>query len=198
MGSIPRPDFDARPRHEVRARAGKRVGAVVSGPRRGGAARVALDCRGLAWPGIGRYCRELTAVLPDVAPDLEFRWLCSAAQAEQLPRHERAQPVILTTTPISVAEQWEVVRALRREGVGLLHAPASFTVPMLAPKLVVTVHDFILRRYPEFLPSLPGRAYHRVMNHISITRASKVITVSDFTRSDVLRFWSGVGAKTHT
>jgi len=159
---------------------------------------VALDCRGLAWPGIGRYCRELAAALPEVAPDLEFRWLCSAAQAEQLPRNERAYPVVLRTAPISVGEQVEVVRALRRLGVGLLHAPASFTVPLLAPRLVVTVHDFILRRFPEFLPSLPGRAYHRMMNHLSISRASKVITVSDFTRADVLRFWRGVAAKTHT
>ena len=161
-------------------------------------ARIALDCRGLAWPGIGRYCRELAAALPEVAPDLEFRWLCSDAQAEQLPHSERALPVLLKTTPISIGEQWEVVRALRREGIGLLHAPASFTVPVLAPRLVVTVHDFILRRFPEFLPSLPGRAYHRMMNHVSVKRARKVITVSDFTRADVLRFWKGAGAKTRT
>lgn len=159
---------------------------------------MALDCRALHWPGIGRYCRELAAALPVAAPELEFRWLCSSDGARQLPRSPTARPLVLRTRPLSVAEQLEIPAALVRNGIDLLHVPASFTFPLLTPRFVVTVHDLMLKRFPEFLPSLVGRAYYGVMTKIALRRARRVITVSAFTRADVLTFWPGVAAKTVT
>jgi glycosyltransferase involved in cell wall biosynthesis len=97
---------------------------------------------------------------------------------------------------LSVGEQAEVPLVLRREGIDLLHAPASFTFPVLAPRLVVTVHDFVLRRYPEFLPSVAGRAYYRLMNHLGVRGAARIAAVSEFTRGELLAFWPEAAGKT--
>lgn len=162
----------------------------------GSAPRVALDCRLLDWPGVGRYCIELAGELVKTAPDLRFFWLCAARDCNRLPTAPNASPLVVGARPFSIAEQIAVPYALRRHSIDLLHAPSSSTVPVLAPRLVVTVHDLILRRFPEFLPNPVGRAYYRVMTRAVIRLARRIITVSEFTRSDVVKSWPGVEGKT--
>lgn len=160
--------------------------------------RVALDCRALHWPGIGRYCTELAHALVSVAPDIEFLWLCNQASTQRLPQGPHARCVILNSRPLSIAEQFEVPRALRRHQVDLYHAPASHTLPVLAPRMVVTVHDYILKRYPEFMPNPLGRLYYRFMNNFAVQRARHIITVSDFTHQDIKHFWPHTNTKITT
>ncbi len=151
--------------------------------------RIALDCRGLAWPGIGRYCRELAAALPQAAPDMEFRWLCLSGTGEGLPRGSRAQAVELHSPPVGITEQIEVPRVLQRHRVSLFHAPNSSTHPLAVSRFVVTVHDLTLKRFPEFLPNPVGRAYYTFMTDRAVRRAARVITVSQFTSDDVAASW---------
>lgn len=87
---------------------------------------------------------------------------------------------------------------LLRHGIELLHVPTSYTLPLLAPRLVVTVHDYTLRKFPEFLPNPIGRAYYRLMNAVAIRRARRIIAVSESTRSDILDFWPTAASKTRT
>jgi glycosyltransferase involved in cell wall biosynthesis len=163
------------------------------------AARVALDCRLLDWPGVGRYCLELAAALIEAAPDLSFFWLCSERDRGRLPVAPNAAPLVVGARPFSVAEQFVLPWALKRHGIGLLHAPTPTTlpiVPMLAPRLVVTVHDLILRRFPEFLPNPIGRAYYRFMTRAAVGMARRIVTVSEFTRLDVAKSWPRFAGKT--
>ena len=162
---------------------------------RGRPPRVALDCRGLHWLGIGRYCRELAAALPRVAPDLEFLWLCTREGAPALASMPAGRTVVVATRPLSVGEQVEVPLALARHGVDLFHAPNSYTHPLLAGRLVVTVHDLILTRYRANLRNPAGRAYYDFMTHMAVSRAARILTVSRFTADDVASLWAGVSAR---
>lgn len=162
----------------------------------GFAPRVALDCRLLDWPGVGRYCIELANALVTTAPDLRFFWLCAARDRGRLPTAQNASPLVVGARPFSIAEQIAVPYVLRRHSIDLLHAPTPTLLPVLAPHLVVTVHDLILRRFPEFLPNPVGRAYYRVMTCAAVRRAQRIITVSEFTRRDVIECWPWVESKT--
>jgi glycosyltransferase involved in cell wall biosynthesis len=157
--------------------------------------RVALDCRLLDWPGIGRYCGELARALVEVAPEMRFFWLCRAGDAGRLPRAAGATPLVLRAAPMSLFEQIEVPLALVRERIALLHAPAAQTLPVLVPRLVVTFHDLTLRRFPEFLPSRLGRLYYRAMTGVAAWRARRLVAVSEYTRREVETLWPGTAGR---
>ena len=161
-------------------------------------ARVALDCRLLHWPGIGRYCGEMAAALPAAAPDLEFLWLCNAGDAAKLPVARNATTVTLNSCALGMAEQIEVPWTLRRHQVALLHAPVAFSVPLAAPRFVTTAHDLIYVRFPEFLPNPFARAYYNAMTRWSVARARHMITVSEATRADLIARWPRAALKTTT
>ncbi len=73
--------------------------------------------------------------------------------------------------------------------VDLLHAPTFYNYPLISGRLVVTVHDLILKRFPELLPGIARRAYYKVMTESAVRRATRIITVSEFTRRDMIEFW---------
>ena len=160
------------------------------------APRVALDCRLLDWPGVGRYCIELANALVTTAPDLRFFWLCAARDCDKLPTAPNASPLVVGARPFSIAEQITVPYVLRRHSIDLLHAPTPTTLPVLAPRLVVTAHDLTYKRFPEFLPNPLGRAYYNAMTRLSVARARRIIAVSEFTRADLLAYWPQIAPRT--
>lgn len=153
--------------------------------------KVALDCRLLGWPGLGRYCREVSNALVDAAPDIRFFWLCGPGDTTGLPLGPMASKIVLRTAPMSIGEQFEVPRVLASHGIELLHAPAAQTFPMFAPTLVVTVHDLTLRHFPQFLPNPLGRLYYWIMTTFAARRADRLVAISEFTGHDVATEWPG-------
>jgi glycosyltransferase involved in cell wall biosynthesis len=75
---------------------------------------------------------------------------------------------------------------LRRHMVDLFHTP-FFDAPLLAPcPVVVTIHDLIFDRYPEYMPQRHFRLYYRLMMRLSLRRATRIIAVSEATRQDLV------------
>lgn len=151
--------------------------------------RIALDCRLLHWPGVGRYCQELASALVKEADDFDFYWICNPGSGASLPQTVRTRTIEVRAKPFSASEQIVLPLKLRELGIDLFHAPVAHHVPLLGPPLVVTVHDLILRHFPEFMPSLAGRLYYRLMNTFGLWRARRVLAVSEFTRRDVIAQW---------
>lgn len=62
----------------------------------------------------------------------------------------------------------------------------GYVCPLFAPvRQVITVHDMLYRRHPEYLPA--GKlAYWKLFVPLSAMRAKKVVAVSETTRQDVL------------
>lgn len=135
--------------------------------------KVGIDARALKAgpPGVSTYVRNLLDHLPCLRPlrvrfpGNNFLW-----------------------------NQWWGVVAPLAGGWDLFHAPA-YTVPLWSPKpVVVTIHDVSYLAGPEYYPYRldPLRlAYYRE----SARRARLVIVPSEFSRSEVLRFFPNLGGR---
>jgi glycosyltransferase involved in cell wall biosynthesis len=96
--------------------------------------------------------------------------------------------VVETAGNYSVSEQVRVPFALRREGVSLFHAPHYVLPPLVRCPSVVTIHDCIHLMFPQYLPSRVALAYARASIAIAARRATRIMTVSESSKRDILRF----------
>ncbi len=73
-----------------------------------------------------------------------------------------------------------------RDKVDLLHVPA-FSGPVLRTcPMVLTVHDLMYTRHPEWLPTQRARWYWGTWIPLTARRATAVITDSDYTKRDLV------------
>jgi glycosyltransferase involved in cell wall biosynthesis len=74
-------------------------------------------------------------------------------------------------------------------GVDLFHA-THYVVPPLTPRrFVVTIHDCIHLRFPQYLPN-PGAFYYaRAMMSMAARRSRRVLTVSEASKDDILFYF---------
>ena len=83
-------------------------------------------------------------------------------------------------------EQVGIVRACHREKIELLHCP-YFAAPFFLPaRTVVTVHDVITLVMPEYRARRESRMYSSLVA-FSVRRADAIITVSDYSKRDIMR-----------
>src|SRR5262249_19123613 len=91
------------------------------------------------------------------------------------------------SSPIyTVREQMEIPVLMRQSGATLLHAP-HYNLPLLAASCtIVTVHDLIHLKFPQFWPSKRARAYAHFFFHHVVPRARHILTVSENTKRDIV------------
>jgi glycosyltransferase involved in cell wall biosynthesis len=152
--------------------------------------RIAIDARKLGDFGIGTYVRNLLRQLARQDTANEFVVLCRDVDCDMVDELGPAfRPVVEMARGYSIAEQFAVPLDLRREGAELFHAP-HYVLPALTPcRSVVTIHDCIHLRFPQYLPSRFGYAYARAQMWTATHRAGRVITVSEASKRDILRYF---------
>jgi glycosyltransferase involved in cell wall biosynthesis len=151
--------------------------------------RIGIDARKLHDFGIGTYIRNLLRQLARIDRQTEFVLLCRDADADPLRAlGANFRPVIETAGNYSIAEQIRIPLALKREGVTLFHAP-HYVLPPLAPcTSVVTIHDCIHLMFPQYLPNRLAYGYARASITLAARCATRVMTVSESSKRDILRF----------
>jgi glycosyltransferase involved in cell wall biosynthesis len=151
--------------------------------------RIGIDARKLHDFGIGTYIRNLLRQLARLDHDTEFVVLCRPEDRDTLtPLGENFRPVVETAGNYTIAEQLRVPLALKREGVTLFHAPHYVLPPLVRCRSVVTIHDCIHLMFPEYLPNRLALAYARTSIGLAARRATRVLTVSESSKRDILRF----------
>lgn len=151
--------------------------------------KIAFDLRRIRNPGIGRYMKCLTEAILAQPAEHEYL-LILPPQAEETIVCDRArvENIVSSVACYSVREQIELPRILRRHTVDLLHTP-HFNMPLVAPcPTVVTIHDVIYLACKQDLPSPLGRLYYRSMMTAAVRRAERVITVSEFSKNEIVRY----------
>jgi glycosyltransferase involved in cell wall biosynthesis len=152
--------------------------------------RIAIDARKLRDYGIGTYIRNLLRHLARLDAHNEYVVLCrqeDCAFAAELGENFRAVPE--WSAQYSIREQVAVPLELRRERADLFHAP-HYVLPALAPcRSVVTIHDCIHLRFPQYLPSRLGHTYARTALWVATHRSARVLTVSEASKRDILEFF---------
>jgi glycosyltransferase involved in cell wall biosynthesis len=151
--------------------------------------RIVVDARKLHDFGIGTYIRNLVTELGRLDHEAEYVLLTKpedAAAAAAAGPNFRA--VVETSRPYSLAEQWRVPMAAARARADLLHEPHYVLPPLTRCRTVVTIHDCIHLRFPEYLPSRAAFAYAHAMIRLAARKADRVLTVSDASKRDILHY----------
>jgi glycosyltransferase involved in cell wall biosynthesis len=152
--------------------------------------RIAIDARKLRDYGIGTYVRNLLRYLSRLDRDTEYIVLCRQQDSgitSALGENFRA--VAEPSPTYSVREQLSVPLDLRRENVDLFHAPHYVLPPLTPCKAIVTIHDCIHLRFPQYLPNRLGYAYARAALWMATHRSNRVLTVSEASKRDILRYF---------
>jgi glycosyltransferase involved in cell wall biosynthesis len=158
--------------------------------------RIGIDARKLHDFGIGTYIRNLLRQLARLDPDTEYVLLSRPEDRQALAAlGENFRSVLETAPNYSLSEQLKVPWALKREGVELFHAPHYVLPPLVSCRSVVTIHDCIHLMFPQYLPSRLALLYARASITMASKRATRVLTVSESSKRDILKFVDVPAAK---
>jgi len=151
--------------------------------------RIAIDARKLHDYGIGTYVRNLIRELARQDDDARYVVLCHPDDAEFVRAlGPRFDALVERAGNYSVREQLTVPLALLRASVDLFHAPHYVVSPLTRSPYVVTIHDCIHLRFPQYLPNRAAHFYARTMMSMSARRAERVLTVSEASKNDILHY----------
>lgn len=151
--------------------------------------KIAFDLRRISNPGIGRYMKCLVEAVLAHATNHEFLLILPPDSQQTISSAaSRAERLSCGVQYYSLREQFELPRILRRHAVDLLHSP-HFVLPLMGScPSVATIHDVIYLACKDDLPSWAGRIYYRTMMSASTRKAERIITVSEFSKSDIVRW----------
>jgi glycosyltransferase involved in cell wall biosynthesis len=166
--------------------------------------RIGIDARfyGKIGKGLGRYTQQLIYHLENIDTQNQyFIFLRKENFDDYQPKHKNFHKVLADVHWYGLKEQWKMPILLYKYRLDLVHFP-HFNIPFFYFKsFVFTLHDLILLRFPThegsnlspFLYKIKFFLYTSLL-WISLKRARHIITVSEFTKNDILshyRFLSG-------
>lgn len=162
--------------------------------------RIGIDARffGTSAKGLGRYTQRLIEHLELIDQEHEFViFLRKENWDAYVPSQGRFRKVLADYRWYSVEEQMRFPRILAREKCTLVHFP-HFNVPVrFTGHFVVTIHDLILTHYPTQKASTLGplryfikQLGYRYVIRRAVNKADRIITVSDFTRNDLVKHFA--------
>jgi glycosyltransferase involved in cell wall biosynthesis len=157
--------------------------------------KIAIDARELSGhpTGVGRYLAELLRAWDDLpgAHGHEFA-LCATAPVTTppLPRLRVSHHVAPGGGP------WWEQRSLPRlaAGADVLFAPAYSGPLFPGMPMVVTIHDVSFAAHPEWFAPREGLR-RRLTTRAAAWRARRVLTVSDFSKREIVRCFGTDGSK---
>jgi glycosyltransferase involved in cell wall biosynthesis len=151
--------------------------------------RVAIDVRKLHDYGIGTYVRNLVSELARQDDDAEYVLLCAAADRNAFAAlGPRFTAQVVGAGNYTVREQLAIPWAVASAGVDLFHAPHYVVPPITRGRFVVTIHDCIHLRFPQYLPNRTAIYYARFMMASAARRSRRVLTVSQASKDDIVNF----------
>ena len=152
--------------------------------------RIGIDARKLHDFGIGTYIRNLLRQLARIDRSSEFVLFCRPQDVPTLASlGDNFRPVAEPAGNYSLAEQLRIPIALKRAGVTLFHATHYVLPPLVRCRSVVTIHDCIHLMFPQYLPSRLALGYARASMAYATRRATRILTVSESSKRDIMRFF---------
>jgi glycosyltransferase involved in cell wall biosynthesis len=149
---------------------------------------IAVDARELAGhpTGVGRYLAELLEQWAVSADAQRHRWQFFAHERIVVPAPFQEQVTVVSGSGGTRWEQWTLPRALAHKRPDVLFAP-GYSAPLTAPcPTAVTIHDVSFAAHPEWFSFREGTR-RRVLTAWSARRARVVVTVSAFSRDEIVK-----------
>jgi glycosyltransferase involved in cell wall biosynthesis len=151
--------------------------------------RIAIDARELAGKptGVGRYLASLLETWGALPAAAAHEFVLCAPNTIAGNFGALRTSIITAAGTGTVWEQLTLPRLLRSADAGVLFAPA-YTGPLLSSlPMVLAVHDVSFSAYPEWFPWREGLR-RRVLTRRAAARAARVLTVSDFSKREIVRY----------
>jgi glycosyltransferase involved in cell wall biosynthesis len=161
-----------------------------------GKLKIAIDVRKWKDFGIGTYVRNLVRHLARLDHETTYFLFCDDADEYTLrDLAENFVPVVDDSPGYSIKEHFSLAHKAHKLGVDLLHSP-HYVLPILCrrPK-VVTIHDCIHLQFPQYLPNRIALTYAKHMLHRAVRDSAMILTVSEASRKDILRFYPDADAE---
>ncbi|HEX3525685.1 MAG TPA: glycosyltransferase family 1 protein [Thermoanaerobaculia bacterium] len=149
---------------------------------------IGLDTRNFQDHGIGTYARQLVHALAKVDQENKYMLLARTQDRDafrDLP--DNFHPVYESAPVYSIRELWALSWRLLRLRVDVYHSTHYVTPAVLRSPVVVTVYDVVHLFYPDFLPSRFAFLYAQRMIHRTLSRADRIIAVTQGTRADLMQ-----------
>jgi glycosyltransferase involved in cell wall biosynthesis len=145
--------------------------------------------------GIGNYTLNLIQALAEIDKENQYILYTDCLDSEKLlPQNSNFITKKITPVNYLLWEQLTLPKQAIKDGVDILHCTAN-TAPAFLDKnikLIVTVHDVMYLKKRSLLAESKvmyqrlGRVYRSVVVSNTITNASKVISVSNYSKKDIL------------
>jgi glycosyltransferase involved in cell wall biosynthesis len=141
---------------------------------------ICFDARMAQASGIGTYIRGLLGALSEQGQSLKI----IVSTPDDAPHNWPKQ--VVPSRFYSLGEQLRVPIAFWNSRARLLHAP-HYNLPIaIASRCIVTVHDLIHLKFPEFLPSKLAGLYAHSFLYRWVPKARAILTVSEHSRKDLI------------
>lgn len=148
-------------------------------------AHIALDARKYFDFGIGSYIQNLISAMAELRPKQTFSILVAKEDVRRVQCPEGWQVHSTPYKRYSVGELTLLGRQARRLGADILHEP-HYTLPIgLKGRSVVTIHDIIHLKMPQFF-NPAQRIYARGVIGHAVRNAGAVIVDSQKTKDDIM------------
>jgi glycosyltransferase involved in cell wall biosynthesis len=152
-----------------------------------------IDLRWIDASGVGAYIRGIMPGVVEQFSDVNVIGLGNSSRLRHFSWSQSKNLRLLDCHAgrYSLAEQFQLPFKIPSE-TDLFFSP-YYTIPLAyRGKLAVTVHDMSHLVVPEIVSSLKKRLYAKLMYRALRKRASVIFTVSDFSKSELLRLTNGL------
>lgn len=150
---------------------------------------IAIDVRWLNASGIGTYLRNIVPGILAAFPERNFTLLGNRDEIGEIKMPSGAKVVVVAADSkmYSIAEQLEIPRKIPKET--RLYFSPHYNIPLgYRGKLLVTVYDLFHLAMPHLVGGIHKKLYARYMFNAVRRRADAILTISQFTKDELIRF----------
>ncbi len=149
-----------------------------------GGFKLGFDARMVEYTGIGTYIKNLLSEYRHLE-FLKFVSVYGSRENGFLSSFKGAEIINAKVPVYSIREQVYFKFRMRKDNP-VFHSP-HYNAPLFyRGKLVLTIHDLIHLKYPEYLPSRKARLYANFMLKRVSRKASRIITSSMSSKKDII------------
>jgi len=145
--------------------------------------------------GLGNYSRSTIRLLAQFYPENEY-YLFSPKDSQELFQSTGNQIIVEPETGFSKAfpsfwRSWDIFRSIKNKKLDIFHGLSNelpWNIGKTGVKSVVTIHDLIFLRYPEYYPFIDRQIYLLKFRH-ACRVADKIIAISEATKADIINYF---------
>jgi len=145
--------------------------------------------------GLGNYSRSTIGLLSHFYPTNNY-YLFSAKDNREIFQPSDNQYIIETDPGLyssfpSLWRSWGIHRQVKNQKLDIFHGLSNelpWSIKKTGVKSVVTIHDLIFLRYPEYYPLVDRQIYLQKFRH-ACRVADKIIATSNATKADIITFF---------